>query len=168
MVEASITDLPFLRCNRLEGQRQGPSYTWDTLLGWSASSRKQNRISSWGSPDFALLPTWHRGPELPGLCNFVVSRDGQTAQDVIATAWRLWPEAREPLRATAPVWPCPAAGWRIFALALAGRERVAPAQLVVVGREGGFSLLPRAAFEILEAERENRTGTRAMVTEPTC
>ena len=117
MVEASITDLPFLRCNRLEGQRQGPSYTWDTLLAYRESEPQTELYFILGSPDFALLPTWHRGLELPGLCNFVVvPRDGQTARDVIATAQRLWPEAREraPLVGDGPCMALPGGGLAHF------------------------------------------------------
>lgn len=170
MVEASITDLPFLRCNRLEGQRQGPSYTWDTLLAYRESEPQTELYFILGSPDFALLPTWHRGLELPGLCNFVVvPRDGQTARDVIATAQRLWPEAREraPLVGDGPCMALPGGGLAHF-LPLpwldvsASRLR----SLWLAGRRVDF-LLPRAAFEILK-QSEKTVQAHWRQTEPTC
>ena len=170
MVEASITDLPFLRCNRLEGQRQGPSYTWDTLLAYREAEPQTELYFILGSPDFALLPTWHRGLELPGLCNFVVvPRDGQTARDVIATAQRLWPEAREraPLVGDGPCMALPGGGLAHF-LPLpwldvsASRLR----SLWLAGRRVDF-LLPRAAFEILK-QSEKTVQAHWRQTEPTC
>ena len=170
MVEASITDLPFLRCNRLEGQRQGPSYTWDTLLAYREAEPQTELYFILGSPDFALLPTWHRGLELPGLCNFVVvPRDGQTAMDVIATAQRLWPEAREraPLVGDGPCMALPGGGLAHF-LPLpwldvsASRLR----SLWLAGRRVDF-LLPRAAFEILK-QSEKTVQAHWRQTEPTC
>ena len=170
MVEASITDLPFLRCNRLEGQRQGPSYTWDTLLAYREAEPQTELYFILGSPDFALLPTWHRGLELPGLCNFVVvPRDGQTARDVIATAQRLWPEAREraPLVGDGPCMALPGGGLAHF-LPLpwldvsASRLR----SLWLAGRRVDF-LLPRAAFEILK-QNEKTVQAHWRQTEPTC
>ncbi|MDY0260039.1 MAG: nicotinate-nicotinamide nucleotide adenylyltransferase [Desulfovibrio sp.] len=170
MVEASITDLPFLRCNRLEGQRQGPSYTWDTLLAYREVEPQTELYFILGSPDFALLPTWHRGLELPGLCNFVVvPRDGQAARDVIATAQRLWPEAREraPLVGDGPCMGLPGGGLAHF-LPLpwldvsASRLR----SLWLAGRRVDF-LLPRAAFEILK-QSEKTVQAHWRQTEPTC
>ena len=170
MVEASITDLPFLRCNRLEGQRQGPSYTWDTLLAYREAEPQTELYFILGSPDFALLPTWHRGLELPGLCNFVVvPRDGQTARDVIATAQRLWPEARElpPLVGDGPCMALPGGGLAHF-LPLpwldvsASRLR----SLWLAGRRVDF-LLPRAAFEIMK-QNEKTVQAHWRQTEPTC
>lgn len=170
MVEASITDLPFLRCNRLEGQRQGPSYTWDTLLAYHKAEPQTELYFILGSPDFALLPTWHRGLELPGLCHFVVvPRDGQTARDVIVTAQRLWSEAHEraPLVGGGPCMALPGGGLAHF-LPLpwldvsASRLR----SLWLAGRRVDF-LLPRAAFEILK-QSEKTVQAHWRQTEPTC
>lgn len=161
MLEASIADLPFLRCNRLEGQRRGPSYTWDTLLAYREAAPDTELYFILGSPDFALLPTWHRGLELPGLCHFVVvPRDGQDSRDMTATATRLWPEAeeREPVVGEGPCMALPGGGMAHF-LPLpwldvsASRLRA----LWLANRRVDF-LLPRAAFEILrESEKSVRT-----------
>ena len=111
LVEACIAGLPWLACNRLEGRRQGPSYTWDTLTAYRQAAPGTDLYFILGSPDFAQLPLWRRGTELP---------------PGTATPPRI-PRPRRgisgPTRGSAPpccpaarAWPCPAAGWRIFSL----------------------------------------------------
>ena len=117
MLEASIADLPFLRCNRLEGQRQGPSYTWDTLLAYREAAPDTELYFILGSPDFALLPTWHRGLELPAcvislLCRATVRTAATWPPRPLACGPRLNRVNR--LWAKAPAWLCPAGAWRIF------------------------------------------------------
>ena len=73
--------------NRVEALRQGPSYTWDTLCAYREAEPQSELYFILGSPDFALLSTWHRGLELPKLCHFVVvPRKGHTAGDFMAAA----------------------------------------------------------------------------------
>ena len=96
MVEACAASIPWLRCNRVEAQRQGPSYTWDTLRAYREAEPHTELYFILGSPDFALLSTWHKGLELPTLCNFVVvPRRGHTARDFVAAAQALWPAAQQ-------------------------------------------------------------------------
>lgn len=108
---------PWLRCNRLEALRDGPSYTWDTLQAYRAAEPDTDFYFLLGSPDFALLPTWHQGLELPRLCHFVVVPRGDlTAEEFTDMTSALWPEAANTrlFCPEAAAWPCPAAGWRIF------------------------------------------------------
>ena len=87
MVEACAQGLPWLRCNRMEAQRQGPSYTWDTLCAYREAEPDTDLYFILGSPDFALLSTWHKGLDLPRLCHFVVvPRKGHTSADFITAA----------------------------------------------------------------------------------
>lgn len=96
LLEACLHALPRIRCNRLEGERPGPSYTWDTLQDYRQANPEESLFFLLGSPDFALLPAWRHGPELPSLCHLLVApRDGQTRQDFLRTARALWPEAKE-------------------------------------------------------------------------
>ena len=152
MVEACAEQIAWLRCNRVEAQRQGPSYTWDTLCAYREAEPETELYFILGSPDFALLSTWHRGLELPRLCHFVVvPRKGHTAGDFIAAAKALWPTARQRL----PVLPAcccmalPDGGLAHFLdvpwLAVsASRVR----QLWLAGRNVDF-LVPDAALQIL-------------------
>ena len=153
MVEACAASIPWLRCNRVEAQRQGPSYTWDTLRACREAAPRTELYFILGSPDFALLSTWHRGLELPSLCNFVVvPRKGHSANDFVAAAQALWPSARQ----RQPVLPgcvcvcLPGGGLAHFLdvpwLAVsASRVR----QLWLAGRNVDF-LVPDAALQILQ------------------
>lgn len=152
MLEACVAGLDGLRCNRLEAQRRGPSYTWDTLQAYRAAEPGTALYFILGSPDFAQLDTWRNGLNLPGLCHFVVvPRKGHTEADFVATARRLWPEAQE-CASSLKGCPClslPGGGLAHF-LSLprlsvsASRVR----RLWLAGRSADF-LVPEAALRIL-------------------
>ncbi|MDE7241428.1 nicotinate-nicotinamide nucleotide adenylyltransferase [Desulfovibrio sp.] len=98
-----------LACNRMEGERRGPSYTWDTLAAFRAD---RPGVTPWfllGGEDYALLPTWRRGLELPRLCSLLVAPRGDVADaaSFLAVTRENWPDARElaPLRAEGPDAP---------------------------------------------------------------
>ncbi|MDR2056389.1 MAG: nicotinate (nicotinamide) nucleotide adenylyltransferase [Desulfovibrio sp.] len=96
MTDAAVANMPGLRCNRMEARRQGPSYTWDMLSAARVQSPGTDFYFLVGMPDFALLPTWFRGLELPRLCHFVVApRNGMGAENFVAAALRFWPAAQE-------------------------------------------------------------------------
>ena len=153
MVEACAETLPWLRCNRVEALRQGPSYTWDTLCAYREAEPQTELYFILGSPDFALLSTWHKGLDLPRLCNFVVvPRKGHTAEDFMAAAQTLWPTARQrqPMLPGCICMALPGGGLAYFLdvpwLAVsASRVR----QLWLSGRNVDF-LVPDAALHILQ------------------
>lgn len=152
MVAACAESLPWLRCNRVEALRQGPSYTWDTLCAYREAEPHTELYFILGSPDFALLSSWHRGLELPRLCHFVVvPRKGHTAGNFIAAAKALWPTAseRQPVLPGCECMALPGGGLAHFLdvpwLAVsASRVR----QLWLAGRNVDF-LVPDAALQIL-------------------
>lgn len=88
---------PLLRCNRMEGERQGPSYTWDTLTAFRTAAPEITPYFLLGGEDYALLPAWRRGLELPVLCRLIVAPRGDVDNaDAFRAVTRLnWPEARE-------------------------------------------------------------------------
>lgn len=157
MVEACAESIPWLRCNRVEALRQGPSYTWDTLCAYRGAEPQTELYFILGSPDFALLSTWHRGLELPRLCHFVVvPRKGHTAVDFMAAATALWPAARQrqPLLPGCVCMALPGGGLAHFLdvpwLAVsASRVR----QLWLAGRNVDF-LVPDAALQILRSNAQ--------------
>lgn len=94
LVEAAIAGIPGMRLNRMEGEREGPSYTWETL----AALRERQNVPPWflvGSEDYAQLATWRRGLELPRYCRLAVAARGETldADGFRARTRALWPGA---------------------------------------------------------------------------
>ena len=157
MVEACAESLPWMRCNRSESLRQGPSYTWDTLCAYREAEPDTDFYFILGSPDFALLSTWYRGLELPRLCHFVVvPRKGHTVRDFIAAATELWPQAqqRPPVLPSCECMALPGGGLAHFLsvpwLAVsASRVR----QLWLADRNVDF-LVPDAALQILRSNSQ--------------
>lgn len=154
MLEAAARPVPRLRCNRLESFRQGPSYTWDTLRAYHAAEPGKKLYFLLGSPDFALLPTWRHGLELPALCDLVVvPRGEQSAEEFMDTTRALWPqaEAQPPLLPESACMRLPGGGRAHFLplpwLAVsASRIR----ELWLAGRSVEY-LVPEAALELLQA-----------------
>ena len=101
MVEACLDGLPGLSCNRMEAGRPGLSYTWDTLQACREETPERPLFFILGNPDYALLPHWHRGLELPELCQLVVVPRGEGSEkNFLAATESMWPGARpcEPAR----------------------------------------------------------------------
>jgi nicotinate-nucleotide adenylyltransferase len=96
MLDALVGDTPFLRCNRQESLRDGESYTWMTLQDCRKAAPDTDFYFIMGSVDFAQLPDWFRGLELPALCHFVVAPRGEdTVEAFAATTRAFWPKAEE-------------------------------------------------------------------------
>ena len=77
MTRAAVRGLPGISVSEEEGERQGYSYTWDTLSRYREKLPGRELYFVIGTPDFALLHTWHRGLELPRLCQFIVVARGE-------------------------------------------------------------------------------------------
>lgn len=99
LLRAALENLPpglNFRINELEAARQGPSYTWDTLLAYRESRPKTRLFFLLGDQDYAMLPNWRKGLDLPELCSFlVVPRHGLSQESFISLTRSHWPEARE-------------------------------------------------------------------------
>ena len=162
LVEAALAEHGDARlaCNRMEGDRRGPSYTWDTLAAFRDA---RPGIAPWfllGGEDYALLPTWRRGLELPALCNLIVAPRGDVADAAgfRAVTRQNWPGARElaPLPADgagAPRMGLPGGGCAVLlplAPAAVSSSEVRAAWLA--GRTPGG--VPGKVLQILEQHRE--------------
>lgn len=102
MTRAAVRGLPGISVSEEEGERQGYSYTWDTLSRFREKLPGRELYFVIGTPDFALLHTWRRGLELSQLCQFiVVARGEQTEEPFVQAARRHWPG----VRSVAPVLP---------------------------------------------------------------
>lgn len=81
MVALAIGDNPAFALSRVEVDRDGPSYTVDTLEGLAAEARAADRTPDLtfilSAEAYAGLPTWHRPERILELCRMaVVPRPG--------------------------------------------------------------------------------------------
>ena len=164
LLRAAILGLAGLRINPMEGERAGPSYTWDSLRDYAARQPDARHFFILGCEDFWTLPQWRNGLELPRLADFVaVPRDGAGEERFIQAVRQNWPEA-------VPCPPEPALQMaelpyaRAFALPGGTCLHYVPltrldisASLLRRRFAAGLDihfLLPSAALECLEAERD--------------
>ena len=163
LLRAAIQGLTGLRINPMEGERKGPSYTWDSLRDYAAGQPDARRFFLLGCEDFCTLPQWRKGLELPHLADFVVVPRGGAGEERFTHAVRQnWPEAVLcPLDPTSHMAELP--GARVFALPQGARLLYLPLTRLdisasslrrrfVAGLDIHF-LLPPASLECLEAER---------------
>lgn len=95
LLHAAVQDIPGLEVNDLEGRRQGPSYTWDTLSAYREAQPHARLLFVVGGEDFGALSHWHRGQELPHLTDIaMVPRAGSAQAAFRHEVARQWPEAR--------------------------------------------------------------------------
>jgi nicotinate-nucleotide adenylyltransferase len=72
MVELAIADNHYFAASRLDLDREGPSYTVDTLAALRAEIAPQDRLYFiMGADSVASLPRWHRAPEIIRLARIV-------------------------------------------------------------------------------------------------
>lgn len=106
MLRKALESLPDMRCNELESRRRGPSYSIDTLAIYKRDYPGEQLYFLLGSQDFALLPEWRRGLELPDYANLViVPRGGFSTADFSEMTKALWKSAREDRAALAALPP---------------------------------------------------------------
>jgi nicotinate-nucleotide adenylyltransferase len=73
MVELAIAGEPRFCCDRRELQREGPSYTVDSLMSLRAELGAKRPLGLVMGCDALLgLPSWHRWEEIPELAHIVV------------------------------------------------------------------------------------------------
>lgn len=88
MLEAAVGQVPWLRVDGREIQRDGPSYTVDTLRSLRADFPDVSLCLILGMDAFGAVDTWHRWHELPALAHFAVARrPGTPAPGGVAGKW---------------------------------------------------------------------------------
>lgn len=124
MVRAAIAGEPRFECDASESEREGPSFTVDTVEAWRAQAPYDEFFYLIGEDNVRELPTWRRYEELRGMVQFVVfGRD-----------------------ASAPAHDFPCVNRRVDISATEVRKRVAQ------GRSIRY-LIPDAVREIIETHR---------------
>ena len=86
MSQLAAAEHPGWSASRIELDRQGPSYTYDTLVGLRQQLKVEDASQVYfiiGADAFAEIATWSRYPAVLDLANFVVvSRPGITLDSV--------------------------------------------------------------------------------------
>jgi len=72
MIEAAIRDIPGFSVDRRELERDGPSWTFDTLISLRNELGAGSLCLLIGMDAFHGLPAWHRWHELIDLCHMVI------------------------------------------------------------------------------------------------
>jgi nicotinate-nucleotide adenylyltransferase len=72
MLEVAVHDYPEFSVDRRELERDGPSWTFDTLTSLRSELGTRSLCLLIGMDAFHELPTWHRWHELIDLCHMIV------------------------------------------------------------------------------------------------
>ncbi|WP_240983213.1 nicotinate-nucleotide adenylyltransferase [Acididesulfobacillus acetoxydans] len=95
MVRRAVADNPNFSLSRLEIERQGPSYTIDTLRILRKDHPESDLYFITGTDALREIFFWHEAAEILKLTNFVaVSRPGYEARDFLEQARKEHPEAQ--------------------------------------------------------------------------
>lgn len=154
LLRAAVAGIPGLEVNDLEGERPGPSYTCDTLAAYRKHYPDARLLFILGGEDFACLPQWRRGLELPQLADLaVVPRAGSDQADFQQDVLRNWPEARL-IRTHSQLYAELPGDKRLIYLPLPRLDISAShiRQRWLAGRNVRF-LLPDAVLHMLEEQR---------------
>jgi nicotinate-nucleotide adenylyltransferase len=91
MIESSIRGLSTISLNRMEKERPGPSYTYDTLQTLMDNDPCSRFFFIMGGNDLLTMTKWYKGREIGLLSDIIVAgREGQgleSADDFISGFW---------------------------------------------------------------------------------
>ena len=98
LLRAAVKNISFLGVETLEGELEGPSYTWRTLREWARRHEGEGLpFFMMGAESFAALDTWKHGLELPHFAHLVmVPRNGDDGSVVHESIRSFWPGSIPP------------------------------------------------------------------------
>ena len=141
MVRAAIAGEPRFECDPSEAEREGPSFSVDTVEAWRAKFPHDEFFCLIGEDNVRELPTWRRYDELRAMVQFVVfGRDAYPSHGADSVFVTIDPGVPAPLR------EMPVIQRRVDISATEVRKRVAQ------GRSIRY-LVPEAVREIIETHR---------------
>ena len=141
MVRAAIAGEARFGCDPSEAEREGPSFSVDTVEAWRAKFPHDEFFCLIGADNVRELPTWRRYPELREMVEFIVfGRDAYLSHGADSVFVTIDPGVPAPLR------EMPVIQRRVDISATEVRKRVAQ------GRSIRY-LVPEAVREIIETHR---------------
>lgn len=92
LLRAAVHGIPFLDVETLEGELEGPSYTWRTLNEWARLHPGEPLpYFMMGAEAFAALDTWNHGLKLPHVAHLIMvprgGDDGSVFHESIRSFW---------------------------------------------------------------------------------
>lgn len=93
MVKRAIAGIPGLGANPIEGDRPGPSFTYDTLIRLRTEQPQHNFYFILGASTFLGVPGWERGLDILNLASLIVVNRWRAAKKVAGAVRTHWPEA---------------------------------------------------------------------------
>ena len=94
LLRAATAGMDRVAVNLMESEREGPSYTVDTLNLYRQREPDHRFFFILGAEDFAVINTWHEWRKLPYLADLVVvPRSGMEVEVFTNTVRTCWPEA---------------------------------------------------------------------------
>lgn len=98
LLRAAVGHIPLLGVETLEGELDGPSYTWRTLREWARRHEGEPLpFFMMGAESFAALDTWKHGLELPHFAHLVmVPRNGDDGSVFHESIRAFWPGSIPP------------------------------------------------------------------------
>ena len=159
MVELAIAGNPRFRLDDRELQREGASYSYDTLAQIRAGIGDRSLCLLMGADAFVALTTWHRWKEILDLAHVVVARRpgyplGQLAASLPAALKSQYLRRHVADAAAARLEP----GGRIFTHELTALDVSATALRQLIARGGSLRyLLPEAVIAYIESHHLYRT-----------
>ncbi len=95
MLKTAFEPLPNVRINPLEGEREGQSYTVDTIEAYVRADPEARHFFVMGGIDLASFDTWKDWEKLPPLADLVVAARAGAEEEIFRNdVTRLWPDAR--------------------------------------------------------------------------
>jgi nicotinate-nucleotide adenylyltransferase len=99
-----LRDRPQFDLNPLEGEREGPSYTVDTLRQYREHGPDDALFFVLGGDEFLHLPQWHRWELIPELAHLVVASRGEESLSAINAFVADWFPSARSAREDPQVW----------------------------------------------------------------
>lgn len=161
LIRAAAERLPDAFCNELEGLREGPSYTVDTLREYSKKYDKPDLFFLAGSEDYRQMAEWRGGLGIIEHCNIAVAPRGAfSVSDFIKVSEGFWPGVLEDRKAGESLGPgggfClrTANGSRLFYLSIPWLDISASrVRRLWLNSESIDYLLPWAEIELLNKHK---------------
>ncbi|MFV0420666.1 nicotinate (nicotinamide) nucleotide adenylyltransferase [Oleidesulfovibrio sp.] len=158
MLNAMVAPFQWATVNTIEGQRQGPSYTLDTLK-LLTEERKAKMLFVLGAEDFPALPQWHKGTILPDVSDLLIVTRGTDTMDGFLAAIEDWPDGK--LQQVSPSLP---AVQKEYMTASGGRVLYLPIPMLEISaslirerwlqRRCLAGLIPESVLDIMEKHEE--------------